>query len=94
LQPKAHRIILCMMHPLLRYSCDPCRKRYRNWSMLAWYGAEAALARAFGWPLRARSPLFWVARDLLLPVLWLRGSAVDVRATAPATDAQSAMLLP
>jgi ceramide glucosyltransferase len=62
--------------------------------MLAWYGAEAALARAFGWPLRARSPLFWVARDLLLPVLWLRGSAVDVRATAPAPDAQSAMLLP
>jgi ceramide glucosyltransferase len=71
--------------------------------MLAWYGAEALLARAFGWPLRLRSPLFWVARDLLLPVLWLRawtlkgyewrGSAVDVRATAPAPDAQSAMCL-
>jgi ceramide glucosyltransferase len=71
--------------------------------MLAWYGAEAALARAFGWPLRARSPLFWVARDFLLPVLWIRawtlkgyewrGSAVDVHATAPAPDASSAMHL-
>ena len=59
--------------------------------MLAWYGAEALLARAFGWPLRPRSPLFWIARDLLLPVLWVRawtlkgyewrGSAVDVRPT-------------
>jgi ceramide glucosyltransferase len=57
--------------------------------MLAWYGAEAALARAFGWPLRVRSPLFWIARDLLLPVLWVhtwaakeyqwRGAPVDLR---------------
>jgi ceramide glucosyltransferase len=57
--------------------------------MLAWYGAEALLARAFGWPLRARTPLFWIARDLLLPVLWAyawaakgykwRGNPVDVR---------------
>jgi ceramide glucosyltransferase len=54
-----------------------------------WYGAEALLAHAFGWPLRARSPLFWIARDLLLPVLWSRawmvkdyewrGHPVDVR---------------
>jgi ceramide glucosyltransferase len=61
---------------------------------LAWYAAEALLARAFGWPLRLRSPLFWIARDLLLPVLWLRawtlkgyewrGNAVDVRPLAPA----------
>ena len=60
---------------------------------LAWYGAEALLARAFGWPLRLRSPLFWIARDLLLPVLWVRawtlrgyewrGNAVDVGPTAP-----------
>jgi ceramide glucosyltransferase len=59
--------------------------------MLAWYGAEAALAYAFDWPLRLRSPLFWIARDLLLPVLWLRGwavrryewrgRAIDVRST-------------
>jgi ceramide glucosyltransferase len=57
--------------------------------MLAWYGAEALLARAFGWPLRVRSPLFWIARDLLLPVLWVhawaakgyewRGNPVDLR---------------
>jgi ceramide glucosyltransferase len=62
--------------------------------MLAWYGAEALLARAFGWPLRVRAPLFWVARDLLLPVLWARawtvrgyqwrGNAVDVRPTTRA----------
>jgi ceramide glucosyltransferase len=77
--------------------------------MLAWYGVEALLARAFRWPLRLRSPLFWVARDLLLPVLWVRawtlkgydwrGAAVDARATAPAPEAPSAprlrlMLLP
>ena len=58
---------------------------------LAWYGAEALLAHAFGWPLRWRSPLFWLARDLLLPFLWARawlvngyewrGTAVDVPAT-------------
>ena len=62
---------------------------------LVWYGAEALLARAFGWPLGVRSPLFWLARDLLLPVLWLRawtlkgyqwrGNAVDVRPRAPAS---------
>lgn len=62
---------------------------------LAWYGAEALLARAFGWPLRVRSPLFWIARDLLLPPLWLRawtlkgyewrGNAVDVRPSAAAS---------
>jgi ceramide glucosyltransferase len=71
--------------------------------MLAWYGVEALLARAFRWPLRLRSPLFWVARDLLLPVLWVRawtlkgydwrGAAVDARATARAPDAPSAMRL-
>jgi ceramide glucosyltransferase len=64
---------------------------------LAWYGAEALLARAFDWPLRLRSPLFWIARDLLLPVLWMRawtlkgyewrGNAVDVRPPAPSQSA-------
>ena len=59
--------------------------------MLAWYGAEALLARAFGWPLRARSPLFWIARDFLLPFLWAhawaaksyewRDNPVDLRPT-------------
>lgn len=70
---------------------------------LAWYGAEAALARAFGWPLRLRSPLFWIARDLLLPVLWARawtvndyewrGNAVDVRPTKRAPCAPAAARL-
>ncbi len=60
--------------------------------MLAWYGAEGLMPLAFGWPLRLRSPLFWIARDLLLPVLWCRGwmvrryewrgHAVDLRPTA------------
>jgi ceramide glucosyltransferase len=69
---------------------------------LAWYGAEALLARAFGWPLRLRSPLFWIARDLLLPVLWLRawtlkgyewrGNAVDVRPTRISSRASSQVL--
>jgi ceramide glucosyltransferase len=59
--------------------------------MLAWYGAEALLASAFAWPLRVRTPLFWIARDLLLPVLWLhawvgsgyewRGNPVDLHPT-------------
>ena len=38
-----------------------------------WYGAEAALAAAAGWPLAWSSPPAWVARDALLPVLWLSG---------------------
>jgi ceramide glucosyltransferase len=44
--------------------------------MPVWYGAEALLAHVLGWPLRLRSPLFWIVRDLLLPVLWVRGWAV------------------
>ena len=38
-----------------------------------WYGAEAALAAAAGWPLAWSSPAAWMARDALLPVLWLSG---------------------
>ena len=38
-----------------------------------WYGAEALLAFAAGWPLSWRMPFAWVIRDLLLPVLWARG---------------------
>jgi ceramide glucosyltransferase len=38
-----------------------------------WYGAEAGLASAAGWPLSWRSPLAWAARDLMLPALWARG---------------------
>jgi len=38
-----------------------------------WYGGEALLAWAAGWHLSARAPLAWMARDLLLPVIWLNG---------------------
>ncbi len=42
-----------------------------------WYGAEAVLASVAGWHLRLTSPLAWMARDLLLPVLWLEGWSGD-----------------
>src|ERR1700759_4720413 len=38
-----------------------------------WYGAEALLAFAAGWPLSWRSPVAGLARDLMLPFLWARG---------------------
>src|SRR6185437_1567473 len=38
-----------------------------------WYGSEALLAFAAGWPLSWRMPFAWVIRDLLLPFLWARG---------------------
>lgn len=37
-----------------------------------WYGCEAALARAAGWHIGALSPLAWMARDAMLPVLWVQ----------------------
>jgi ceramide glucosyltransferase len=40
-----------------------------------WFGTEAILALAAGWHIRALSPVAWVLRDLLLPVLWLDGWA-------------------
>ena len=68
-------------------------------SMLAWYGAEAVLARTFGWPLRVRSPLFWITRDLLLPALWVRawkvkgyewhGHTVDLRSPSSSSTTAS-----
>jgi ceramide glucosyltransferase len=36
-----------------------------------WYGAEAVLAYIAAWHLSWRSPLVWLARDALLPILWL-----------------------
>jgi ceramide glucosyltransferase len=36
-----------------------------------WYGTEALLAAAAGWHLSWRSPLVWLLRDLILPVLWV-----------------------
>jgi len=38
----------------------------------AWYACEAALARAAGWHLSWRTPLAWIARDAMLPVLWVQ----------------------
>jgi ceramide glucosyltransferase len=37
---------------------------------LVWYGAEAALAHRFGWPMSPRSVVAWLTRDALLPALW------------------------
>jgi ceramide glucosyltransferase len=37
-----------------------------------WYGCEAVLAVSAGWHIRAVSPLAWMARDAMLPVLWVQ----------------------
>jgi ceramide glucosyltransferase len=37
-----------------------------------WLGSEYGLAATAGWPLSWRSPLLWLLRDVLLPVLWLQ----------------------
>jgi ceramide glucosyltransferase len=60
--------------------------------IVVWLGAEAGLAAAAGWHLSWRSPLAWLARDLMLPVLWCaaltgsrfewRGSPMRASATA------------
>lgn len=42
-----------------------------------WYGAEAIITRVAGWHMSAVSPLAWLARDLLLPVLWAQGWTGD-----------------
>jgi ceramide glucosyltransferase len=36
-----------------------------------WYAGEGILAVAAGWHTSWRSPLAWLLRDLLIPVLWL-----------------------
>ncbi len=43
----------------------------------AWYAAEAVLAYGAGWPLSLWSLPAWLARDLLLPGLWVQGLASD-----------------
>jgi len=35
-----------------------------------WYACEAFLARTAGWHVGTWSPLAWLVRDLMLPVLW------------------------
>src|SRR5580658_3046649 len=56
---------------------------------VVWYGAEAILAFAAGWPLSWRSPLAWIARDLMLPVLFAQawsGHAIVWRGNAMSVD--------
>ena len=36
----------------------------------AWYGAELLLARAARWHIGLLSPLAWMVRDMLLPIMW------------------------
>jgi ceramide glucosyltransferase len=54
-----------------------------------WYGAEILLAAQMGWPISVRIALSLLARDLLLPALWVagwtgntfvwRGNAMDLK---------------
>jgi ceramide glucosyltransferase len=37
----------------------------------AWYAAEGLLIAAAGWHLSWRSPLVWLLRDVLIPLLWI-----------------------
>ena len=40
---------------------------------VVWFGTEAALAKAAGWHVSFVSPVAWFVRDLMLPVVWLKG---------------------
>jgi ceramide glucosyltransferase len=44
---------------------------------MLWYNCEALLAHTAGWPLSKRSPLAWIARDLLLPAIWINAWLAD-----------------
>jgi ceramide glucosyltransferase len=37
-----------------------------------WIGSEALLAWAVGWHLSWRSPIAWLVRDALIPMIWLK----------------------
>jgi len=39
----------------------------------AWFGTEAVLSKAVGWHVSAVSPLAWMMRDVMLPMIWLKG---------------------
>lgn len=45
--------------------------------LVVWYGTEALLARVAGWHLKWQSPIAWMLRDALLPLLWVEGWAGD-----------------
>jgi ceramide glucosyltransferase len=54
-----------------------------------WYGAEAILALVSGWPLSWRTPLAWVARDLMLPLVFAKawtGHAIVWRGNAMSVE--------
>ncbi len=38
-----------------------------------WFGTEAVLARASSWHVSWVSPAAWFVRDVMLPVIWLKG---------------------
>lgn len=43
--------------------------------LVLWLGAEFALARAAGWHFGWMTPAAMIARDLLIPLVWLKGIA-------------------
>ena len=65
--------------------------------LLLWYFGEFVLARAARWRVSALSPLAWIGRDLLLPLLWVsawrsglvwRGNAMRVGRLSPFSSAR------
>ena len=62
-------------------------------AIAAWYGAEAALCWALGWPLSRWAPLLMILRDAMLPCLWIaavlgsefvwRGNMMDLSERRP-----------
>jgi ceramide glucosyltransferase len=67
--------------------------------LVGWWGMEAYFLHRQGWPFTWRSPIAWLVRDLLLPVLWVsaattqtlmwRGSRMDVRFLRPVRCARN-----
>ncbi|WP_045834943.1 ceramide glucosyltransferase [Hyphomicrobium sp. 99] len=45
--------------------------------LAVWFGSEALLARVAGWHMKWQSPIAWMLRDALLPLLWVEGWAGD-----------------
>jgi len=63
--------------------------------LAAWLGLEAVFLQRQDWPYSWRSPLAWLAREFLLPVLWVRAATMRtmiwrgsrMRIRPPSTDA-------
>lgn len=73
-------LALALSAPALAFDAWPVGAAYA----LAWLGSEAALAASVGWHLSWRSPVLWLARELLLPVLWIAaliGNSLSWRGT-------------